>query len=207
MKLYAELPGARIRQLTGDVFIVLWIAGWVWVGRFVHSLVQKLAAPGRLIEGAGSDLAKNAGGVDARVSEVALIGKFLKEPFESLERVGRTLQDAGQDQQSAVQTLALWLGVLLALIPILFALYVWGARRWKWVREASAADTFRTGDQAMRLFALRAIATRPLSELRRATPDPAGAYASGDYASLALLELNELGLRNRALSKMETTST
>lgn len=198
MKLYAELPRHTVRQITGDAFILGWIASWVWIGRFIYSLVEKLATPGRLIEGAGSDLAENAGGVDDRVSDIPVIGKFLKEPFESLERVGQTLQQAGQDQQSAVNTLAVWLGVLLALIPILFALYVWGTRRWKWVREASAADTFRSGDQALHLFALRAIATRPLSELRRATADPAGAYTSGDYAALAWLELSELGLKSRA---------
>lgn len=195
MKLYAELPGYKARQIVIDGFVLLWVVSWLWIGSFIFSLVQKLGAPGRLIEGAGSDLARSAGSVDTRVSEVPVIGSLLKIPFDSLERVGRTLQDAGQDQQSAVHTLAVWLGALLALIPILFALYQWGTRRWRWVREASAAHVMRANVETLHLLALRAIATRPLSELRLATTDPAGAFFSGAFTNLASLELREMGLR------------
>jgi hypothetical protein len=48
----------------------------------------------------------------------------------------------------------------------------------------------------LHLFALRALATRSITELRSATLDPAGAYTSGDYSRLADLELRQLGLRS-----------
>jgi hypothetical protein len=47
----------------------------------------------------------------------------------------------------------------------------------------------------LHLFALRAVANRPLRQLHRVTPDPAGALAAGDYEGLAALELNALGLK------------
>jgi len=200
MKLYAELPGYKSRQIVADGFVVLWVASWVWIGRFIYSLVEKLAAPGRLIEGAGSDLAGSAAGVDARVAEVPVIGRLLEVPFESLERVGRTLQDAGQDQQTVVHTFAVWLGIILAVVPILFALYVWSTRRWRWVREASAADKMRFEAGGEHLLALRAIATRSLAELS-ATTNPAEAFASRDFTRLASLELNEMGLRHPPLRR------
>jgi hypothetical protein len=51
------------------------------------------------------------------------------------------------------------------------------------------------GGADLELFALRALANRPLRELYRVTPDPAGALRAGDYAGLAALELRSLGLR------------
>jgi len=39
------------------------------------------------------------------------------------------------------------------------------------------------------------VANRPLRELRRVTPDPAGALRAGEYEALADLELRALGLR------------
>ena len=196
MKLYAELPLYRARQIAGDLLVIAWVALWVFIGRFMFRLIGKLAEPGRRVEGAGSDLARTASNAGGRVDDVPLIGRFLEAPFGSLERLGRTLQDAGQTQQDTVHTLALWVGLLVAVLPILFVLFQWGSRRRAWIVQASASNRIRLDAGSLQLFALRAIATRPLTELRRATPDPAGAYNSGNYAPLAALELNQLGLRS-----------
>ena len=196
MKLYAELPSYRARQIVGDLFVVAWAAVWVLIGRFLFALINKLAEPGRRIEGAGSDVARTASNAGSRVDDVPVIGRYLEAPFNSLERLGRTLQDAGQTQQDTVHTIAIWVGVLVAVLPILFVLYQWGSRRRAWIVQASASNRIRLDAGSLQLFALRAIATRPLTELRRATPDPAGAYSSGNYAPLAALELNQLGLRS-----------
>jgi hypothetical protein len=195
MKLYAELPFHRARQILVDLFVVAWAGLWVIIGRFLFTLVGKLAEPGRRIEGAGSDIAGTASGAGRRVADVPLVGKYLEAPFGSLERVGQALQDAGQTQQNTVHTLALWIGVLVATLPILFVLFQWGIRRGAWIQQATAAHLVRADAGNLQLFALRAIATRPLTELRLATDDPAGAYNSGNYAPLAALELNQMGLR------------
>jgi hypothetical protein len=195
MKLYAELPFYRARQILVDLLVVAWAALWVLIGRFLFTLIGKLAEPGRRLEGAGSDLAGTASGAGSRVADVPLVGKYLEAPFGSLERVGQTLQEAGQTQQNTVHTLALWIGILVAALPILFVLFQWGIRRRAWIQQATAAHLVRADAGNLQLFALRAIATRPLTELRLATDDPAGAYDSGNYAALAALELNELGLR------------
>ena len=195
MRLYAEVPLYRARQLLLDAFVALWVVAWVRIGMTVHSLIERLTEPGRLVEGAGSNLVKGAGRAGANVEDLPLVGRALSSPFQQIVEVGRLLQDAGRDQQEVVRSLALWLGILLAAIPILFVLYHWSTRRWRWVREASAAYRIRDEASGLHLFAFRAIATRPINELRRATADPAGAYASGHYAELANLELRQLGLR------------
>ncbi|HVF53393.1 MAG TPA: hypothetical protein VNC78_07255 [Actinomycetota bacterium] len=195
MKLYAELPFYRTRQVILDAAVTVWILVWAWIGRFMFTLAEKLAGPGHLLEDAGSDLRALAARAVDDVEDVPAIGDTLAIPFREISDTGRLLQEAGQNQQDVVHTFALWLGVLLALIPILLVLLRWLPWRVHWIREATAAHGLRVDDTALQIFALRALATRPLWELRRATPTPAQDYSSGNFAALAALELHDLGLR------------
>lgn len=144
MKLYAETPFHRSRQIAADAAVALWILLWIRICTWIHELVDRLAGAGTSVEGA---------------------------------------------------TLALWLGILLAVIPIGYVLLRYAPWRGRWIREASAASRLRIDSEDLHLFALRAVATRPLYELQRVTPDPAAALARGDYESLASLELGALGLK------------
>lgn len=197
MKLYAETPAYRGRQVMRDLGVALWTYVWIRVGMGMHDLVTKLAAPGRTIESAGGDLAGNFTSISQEVADVPVVGGALQAPFDAAARASRVLGDAGAEQQEVVMTFALWLGILLALIPILYLLMRYLPARWTWVRDASAAHMLKIDADDLQLFALRAIANRPLHELRKATPDPAGAMAAGDYEALAALELNALGLGTR----------
>lgn len=196
MKLYAELPLYRTRQIFLDALFVAWTVLWIAVGRSITRLVGNLAEPARLLEDSGSDLAGAASNAGGRVVGVPLVGQYLQSPFQSLERVGHSLADAGQAQQETVATLALWLGVAVAAIAILVVAVPWAIRRWLWIREASALVRLRGDSPSLHLLALRAISRRPLPELLAACPDPAAAYSSGDYAPLAALELSRMGLRS-----------
>jgi hypothetical protein len=195
MKLYAEIPSMRIGQLLNDLALVVWCAIWVRVGMWVHDLFTKLAGPGELIERAGVDLEDRLLSLGSDMSAVPVVGPELRGPFEAASEAGRSLAAAGQTQQDVVHDVALMLGVLFALLPILFAVGQWLPARVRWIREASAAHRIRVDADDLYLFALRAAATRPLPELLRATPDPAAALARGDFKPLAELELRDIGLR------------
>lgn len=195
VKIYAETPGFRTRQVIADIAIVLWVFLWVRIGLRVQELVNALGTPGRTIEDAGSGFTETLLSAAREVGDVPVVGDALQSPLEAAADAGRVLQRAGASQQEVVHTLALWLGILLALVPILFGLFQWLPRRVRWIREASAAHRLRVDSDDLQLFALRAIATRPLDRLRRAAPDPAAAFAQGDYEPLAAIELEELGLR------------
>lgn len=195
MKLYAEERIYRTQQILQDFALVLWIIIWVRVGMVFHDLFAKLTAPGRAIELAGNGLASTMVDISEQIGELPLVGGSLETPFQAAAGAARGLSDAGQAQQDVVLTIALWLGTLLALIPILFVAYKYLPDRFRWVREATAAHRIRVDADDLHLFALRAVATRPLYELRRAHPDPAAALAAGNYAPLASLELGALGLK------------
>jgi hypothetical protein len=195
MRLYAETAPRRARQLAGDLLVLAWIAAWVLAGRSLYLLVEKLAAPGRAVERAGANFASDAGEIQQKVARIPVVGGELRDPFGRLGGVGRALADAGVTQQQVVHDLALWLGVLVAAVPVAALLVMWLPGRVAWAREAGAASRLRMGGADLELFALRALANRPLRELYRVTPDPAGALRAGDYAGLAALELRSLGLR------------
>jgi hypothetical protein len=205
MKLYAETPSRRLRQFLVDLLIGAWVAAWVLAGLAVRRLVDELARPGQAVEQAGDRVANGMGGVQDQVSRVPGIGGSLRAPFERLGEAGQALARAGATQQHVVHELALWLGVLVALIPILVVLAAWLPGRIRWMREATAATRLRRvlGTTDLGLFALRAVAHRPLRELRRVSLDPIGDLQRGDYAALAALELRALGLRPSGASRRE----
>jgi hypothetical protein len=197
LKLYAETAGLRARQFVGDLAVLAWTAAWVAAGLFVHDLVGRLAALGERVERAGSAVAGDVSEIEDKVGRIPVVGDELRDPFGRLAGVGRTLAEAGATQQELVQQLALLLGAGLAAVPIAVVLLTWLPRRVAWAREAGAASRLRLDGADLELFAIRAVANRPLRQLRRVTPDPAGALRAGDHAALAELELRALGLRTR----------
>jgi hypothetical protein len=195
VKLYAETTGLRVRQLLGDLAVVAWTAAWVWAGVTLHRLVERLAVPGDRLERAGSGFAGDVAEIQQKVGRLPVVGGDLQGPFGRLAGVGQALADAGATQQQVVHQLALWLGVLVAAVPIAALLVTWLPRRVAWAREAGAASRLRLAGADLELFAFRAVANRSLRELHRVTPDPAGALRAGNYQALADLELRSLGLR------------
>jgi hypothetical protein len=195
VKLYAETAGLRARQVLGDLAVVAWTAAWVWAGVTLYRLVEKLAVPGARLEQAGGGFAGDVAEIQQKVGRIPVVGGELQGPFGRLSGVGQTLADAGATQQQVVHQLALWLGVLVAAVPIVALLLAWLPRRVAWAREAGAASRMRLAGADLELFALRAVANRPLRQLHRVTPDPAGDLRAGDYEALADLELRSLGLR------------
>jgi hypothetical protein len=195
VKLYAETAGLRARQLLGDLAVVAWTAVWVAAGLTLYRLVEKLAVPGARLERAGGGFAGDVAEIQRKVGRIPVVGNELQDPFGRLAGVGQTLADAGATQQAAVHQLALWLGVVVAAVPIVTLLLAWLPRRVAWAREAGAASRLRLDGADLELFAIRAVANRSLRELHRVTPDPAGALRAGEFAALADLELRALGLR------------
>ena len=191
MKIYAELAGLRARQMLSDALLILWVVVWVRVGMRVHDLVDRLAGPGERIESAGRSFRGSVERLGERADDLPVIGDRLQRSFETVADGGRSLQQAGATQQDVVHTLALWLGIFIAALPILWLLARYVPGRIAWIREATAASRLR-GE--LRLFALRALTTRPLTELARVSANPVADYEAGDYRALAALELSRLGL-------------
>ncbi|HEX2849021.1 MAG TPA: hypothetical protein VHN98_00640, partial [Acidimicrobiales bacterium] len=184
-RFYAETSRLRTRQIVLDVAVVVWSAVWVRLGLSLFHAVDRLRSAGDSAEAAGAGLASRLSAIAKTIGGVPLAGGALERPFVDAADASRSLQQAGATASSAVHTVALWAGVLLALVPIIWLLARYAPGRIRWIREATAAAAIRIDADDLRLFAIRAIATHPLYDLRRACPDPSAALAAGDYAPLA----------------------
>lgn len=197
MKLYAEVPGRRGRQIVLDLLVLAWLLLWVKVAFVVHDLVEKLAGPGRALESAGGRLSDSLGDAADKVKDVPVAGDALRGPLRAAGEAGHSLADVGAGQQSAVNRLALALALVVVIAPVLAVLLRYLPDRLRWIRAASAANRLRETAGDLDLFAIRALAHQPLSALARLGPDPAGAYLRqepGAVRALADLELEGLGL-------------
>ena len=200
MKVYADTPGRRSWQLATDVLVVAWLWFWIWLAMRLYELVQKLAAPGQKLAGAGDGMANGLADAGAKVHRVPVAGDSLAEPFSKAASAARSLAEAGREEQQAVHQLAWVLALLLLAVPIAVVVLGWLPRRVRWVRRASAAVRLPDDD----LLALRALVHQPLHRL--STVDIA-AWRQGDpevVAALAAMELRRIGLRHR---RRRTSST
>lgn len=197
MKLYADAPGRRARQVAADVLLLLWVWLWVRVGLAVHDATLALAGPGRQIEEAGSGLAGRLRDAGSSVGALPLVGDDVRAPFDGAGVAADRIAAAGAAQVEAVGTLADWLGATVGAIPVLVVAGVYLPLRWRFVRAATAGRRFVDSGGDVDLFALRAMTHQPLHRLARISGDPAGAWRRGDadvVRALAELELRDVGL-------------
>jgi hypothetical protein len=198
MRFYADAPARRTLQILGDVAVLVWVAVWVGVAVKVHHATLSLAVPGRQIDSSATDLAQRLRDAGEKVGAVPLVGDDVQRPFDGAGGAAEGLAGAGRSQVEAVQALAFWLGVAVALIPILMLLWFYLPPRIRFVRKATAGQRFLDQAADLDLFALRAMSHQPLHVLARLDPDPAGAWRRGDrdvIDRLAVLELRSVGLR------------
>ena len=198
MKLYADTPARRTRQVISDAWMLFWIVFWVWIGVKLDDLVMNLAVPGRKLAEAGDGFERGLLDAGDKVAQVPLIGDNIRTPFEKASEAGGALRGAGEAQVDAVDKLATFLGITIAVMPILILLVLWAPIRIRFIRQATSAQRFIDAAPDLDLFALRALARQPMTELARIHDDPAGAWRAKDVAvvhALASLELRETGLR------------
>jgi hypothetical protein len=197
MKLYADGPGRRARQVVGDVLLLLWVAVWIELARVVHRATLALAVPGEEIQSAGTGLAGKLRDAGSTVGSVPLVGDDVRVPFDGAGDAADRIASAGAAQVDAVHTLAFWLGLCVGTIPILIVLAVYLPLRWRFVRTATAGQRFVDSGSDLDLFALRAMTNQPLHRLARISDDPVAAWRAGDAAvvrDLAVLEMRDVGL-------------
>lgn len=197
MKLYADSPTRRVRQMVGDALLLAWILIWIEIGKAVHDATMALARPGREINEAGSGLADKLREASSVVGDTPLVGDELQSPFDGAGDAADQIAGAGTSSVEAVEQLANWLGWSVGAIPVLILLVVYVPLRWRFLRAASAGQRFVDAAEDLDLFALRALARQPMHRLARISDDPAGAWRRGEpdvVRALAVLELKDVGL-------------
>ena len=197
MKLYADLPARRTRQIIADVLVLLWVVIWVRTGFAVRDTVLGALGPARSLEAAGDSLQGSLADVAARVEGIPLLGEAISTPFDAAAAAGETMRQAGADLVAYVDRTALIAGVTTALLPVVLVVLPWLLFRITFARRARALTLLLASEDPLDLLALRALATQPVGTLTRVSPTPAHDWRIGRpdvVARLAALELRRAGV-------------
>jgi hypothetical protein len=197
MKLYADAPVRRTRQLLADLLFVLWLVAWVWVGHTVQHGTAQLAGVGQQTDASATSLATGLTNAGDTLGDLPVVGGGVSAPFDQMSSASSALAAAGRSQVTAVHRLAWVLGISIATIPILTVAVFFLPVRWRFAREATAGARFIDAAEDLDLFALRALARQPMHVLATVSDDPAGAWRARDpqvVNALAALELRDCGL-------------
>jgi hypothetical protein len=198
VKLYADAPVTRTRQLFTDLLVVAWLWLWIWLAVKLYHIVLKLQVPGQKLAGAGDGMAGGLSDAGGSVDRVPGVGGSLASPFNHAADAARSLADAGRQEVQVAHDLAWAMALLLLVGPVLVVLLGWLPLRLRWIRRASSAVGLRDGTAGRDLLALRALASQPLRRLVAIDPDPVGAWRAGEASTvdaLATLELRRLGVK------------
>ncbi|MDR0849252.1 MAG: hypothetical protein LBN10_09520 [Propionibacteriaceae bacterium] len=180
------------------------------------SLSGTMGAAGVSVAQAGTDMSSSWIAAADQVSNVALVGPMLSVPLSatalSIDSAFSTIStpfssaSTGLDELatsmlqlvSIINTFAIVVAILIFLVPVVAYAWKWLPWRFSFVRRASAGTRLLSAESAPELFALRAMATAPMHDLLKITPDPMGAWKAGNpevIARLANLSLAEHGLK------------
>ncbi len=201
MKLYADLPARRTRQILWDLVGLALICFWIWLGATVYHGINELGAVGEQMVSVGGSLSQNLTDMGDTLGSVPLIGDGIRAPFDSASEGAQNIVQAGQDQQEFVNNLAWLVAIGLVIAPILATLAFWLIPRVRFAISATRVRAIAANPGGDDLLALRALARRPLNELSSLRLDIAEGWRRGDpevIAGLAALEKRAAGLATRA---------
>lgn len=197
MRLYADLPARRFRQIVADVLALGWVVVCVAVGRAVHGALAGLAEPLRRVADVGEGIDTSMSEAAGRTGDLPLLGERVSAPFRDAAAAGQRLSDAGVEAAGLVEALAVVVAVLIAALPALAVLVPWLVQRLRFARGAGETRRLASSSAGRDLLALRALVTRPPAELAAVAPDAVAAWRAGDpevARRLAALQLARSGI-------------
>ncbi|MER5468276.1 hypothetical protein ABZX90_16925 [Streptomyces sp. NPDC002935] len=200
MRLYAQTPARRTRQVVADLIAVALIAAVVKFALVVHDAIMLLAEPGRKAQSAGDNLASGLDDAGDAASKVPFVGDSLKKPLQSAADAATDLSDAGQSLEHLVSRVATLTALALIILSVAFVLVLWLPPRLRWIRRSATTRRLLDAPGGTDLLALRAL-TGPQRALTAVSAPPGGladAWRRGDQqviAELSKVTLRQAGLR------------
>lgn len=201
MRFYALETSRMIRQIVGDLFVVVWVVAWWIVGRTVGDIVRAAISPINRAATLSGDIEAQLQDAANQAGSVPLVGGNLRGPFDDLAATVGNLATTSTDLIGTIEQSASTASWVVFLIPALTLVAVWLPRRLRFARRSSETLGLTGTDTGRDLLAFRALATLPFPQLQAVASDPVGAWRSGDpdvVARLAELELVSAGVARPA---------
>jgi hypothetical protein len=199
LRFYPGNPSGRRSTITRDVLFLVLIAFFVWCGVKTYQAVERLTVLGSAVVNTGTSIQDGFGSAAKAVGSVPIVGDSLANALNGAgSNAGGNLTSLGNQGNDYVHRLAVFLGLLVALLPILVLVLAVLPRRVRQIRSLTAAGTVlaHSDDPAIRrVMASRAAFALPYGVLLEYTPDPLGDLAAGRYDALVAAALETGGLR------------
>lgn len=198
MNLYADFPARRTRQIVADVAALVVVVVAIVLGVVVRNAIAALGSIWVRLEEAGVGFESTMGEIGENLGGVPLIGAGIRGPFDTAAGAGESIAAAGRTGQAAVETVAGFAGLGVALAPLALLLLVWVWPRVRFARRAAETRALLRLADGEQLLALRALDDARARELSAVSPAAVTGWRAGDAGvirGLAALEARRTGVR------------
>lgn len=209
LKFYPDRPAGRVGRLLADGGVAFWVTLWTVAGLTVYRVVEGLQTVADGVSSTGHTFNAWIGAFRNAVPRgIPGVSSFFTGTADALQRASgdQLLALAGQ-AHGTIDNVALVLGLMTALPPILIVGGAYAIWRFRDAREMGSALAFvtvaeRTGrvEQARALLAMRAVSQLSFTELMRISADPVDDLAHHRYEALAGAMLRRAGLETFRLA-------
>jgi hypothetical protein len=213
VRIWSELPGARLREQLADLTTVLWLLFWGGIAWGLFDVIAGFAEAGRAVRGGGQAIVDAGANLGGALAGIPVVGQGLHDVAQNaFAGAGEPISDFGVAIEQFILIVAAVLGLLFALVTIGPWLSRYLPWRWERLRRTRAAHRAirkapDVSDARIReVLALRAVTRLDYAELLAYSPDPVGDWATGRHDRLARAELASVGLRpSRERAAMPST--
>lgn len=204
MRLYPDVYGRRFAWMLADLVVVAWIYLCVRAGLWVNNLILQLDALAQGVIRAGHTFDSWIQSFEQGIpNNVPYLSDFLHRTAEALKtHSGDSLISAGMAGSRGIHLLALIMGIIVASVPILFALLIFLPKRLRLIADMRGIHvTVRRAlarpelaPQMLEILAGRAIYTLPYNHLLAYSQNPAEDWYMRRFEPLARAEMERHGL-------------
>jgi hypothetical protein len=202
VRIWSELPGARLREQVADLATLLWLVFWGSLAWQLFQLLAGFAEAGRMVRGGGQSMIDAGRSLGDALAGIPVVGQGLHDVARNaFAGAGTPISDFG----TSIEQFILLVAAVLALLVVFVTIGPWVSRYLPWrverltrmraahraIRRAPAVGKERIEE----VLAMRAVARLDFPTLLSFTPDPLGDFATGRFDRLARAELASVGLR------------
>lgn len=198
MAWYAKDRRQRSRQIVDDIVMAVWTVFWGLAAWLTYRLIHASGAPARSLSRMAAEQEQSFNGYAERIAKAPAIGETVRQPVDQLARVFDQVGIFADNQIRLIERVAVAGGGLVFAIPVAIWLLRWLPGRVAFARRSAAAQRFINSAEDLDLFALRAMAVAPMTELAKISDDPVGDWRRGDEQVIG--QLADLALRREGLS-------
>jgi hypothetical protein len=183
---------ATPRIAAPDLLVVMWAVLWIVLALAVVQSTRDVAKLGGTVSQTGSAI-NQVGGV---INDIPLVPDDVSSASDSVQAAGQSAEVSGNDGEDAANSLGIYLGIAIAIIPSVPIIGLYLPIRLSRVREARVARrslSLHGSDPRFQEFlARRAVERLPYEDIMAVSAHPWEDMKRGRFRALAAAELHRL---------------